>query len=83
MDKKNTGLNVHDRRRLAYEARHIQGSLSALLALEKNNLSEEKIRKIVNDIYNKTDKFLEALDEIKRSKSSVNCSKTNRNNIFV
>lgn len=67
MDKKNTGLNVHDRRRLAHEARHIQGSLSALLALEKNNLSEEKIRKIVNDIYNKTDKFLEALNEIERN----------------
>ena len=66
MDKKNTGLNVHDRRRLAYEARHIQGSLSALLALEKNNLSEEKIRKIVNDIYNKTDDFLELLDSLSK-----------------
>ena len=66
MDKKNTGLNIHDRRRLAHEARHIQGSLSALLALEKNNLSEEKIRKIVNDIYNKTDDFLELLDSLSK-----------------
>ena len=66
MDKKNTGLNVLDRRRLAHEARHIQGSLSALLALEKNNLSEEKIRKIVNDIYTKTDNFPEILDSLSK-----------------
>lgn len=66
MDKKNTGLNVLDRRRLAHEARHIQGSLSALLALEKNNLSEEKIRKIVNNIYVRTDNFLEFLDSLSK-----------------
>lgn len=64
MDKKNTGLNVHDRRRLAYEARHIQGSLSALLALEKTDLTVHKIREIANDIYNKTDNFLNLLNEI-------------------
>lgn len=64
MDKKNTGLNIHDRRRLAYEARHIQGSLSALLALEKTDLTVQKIRGIANDIYNKTDNFLKLLDEI-------------------
>lgn len=69
MDKKNTGLNVLDRRRLVHEARHIQGSLSALLALEKNNLSEEKIRKIVNDIYTKTDNFLELLDSLSKNRS--------------
>ena len=68
MDKKNTGLNVLDRRRLAHEARHIQGSLSALLTLEKNNLSEEKIRKIVNDIYTKTDNFLELLDSLSKNR---------------
>ncbi|MBQ1777974.1 MAG: hypothetical protein II563_06240 [Treponema sp.] len=71
MDKKNTGLDIHDRRRLAHEARHIQGSLSALLALEKNNLSEEKIRKIVNDLYTKTDKFLELLDLSKKNRKST------------
>lgn len=71
MDKKNTGLNIHDRRRLAHEARHIQGSLSALLALEKNNLSEEKIRKIVNDIYTKTDNFLELLDLLSKNRKST------------
>ena len=71
MDKKNTGLDIHDRRRLAYEARHIQGSLSALLALEKNSLSEEKIRKIVNDLYTKTDKFLELLDLSKKNRKST------------
>lgn len=64
MDKKNTGLNIHDRRRLAHEARHIQGSLSALLALEKTDLTVQKIREIANDIYNKTDNFLKTLDEI-------------------
>ena len=66
MDKKNAGLNIHDRRQLAHEARHIQGSLSELLALEKNNLSEEKIRKIANDIYLKTDNFLELLDSLSK-----------------
>ena len=71
MDKKNTGLNVLDRRRLAHEARHIQGSLSTLLALEKNNLSEEKIRKIVNDIYTKTDNFLELLDSLSKNRKST------------
>lgn len=71
MDKKNTGLNIHDRRRLAHEARHIQGSLSALLALEKNNLSEEKIRKIANDIYVKTDNFLELLDSLSKNRKST------------
>lgn len=77
MDKKNTGLNVHDRRRLAHEARHIQGSLSALLALEKNNLSEEKIRKIVNDIYVKTDNFLSLLDEYDTARKEITTNKKN------
>lgn len=66
MDKKNTGLNIHNRRRLAYEARHIQGSLSALLALEKTDLSVFRIREVVNDIYNKTDNFLELLDSLSK-----------------
>lgn len=71
MDKKNAGLNIHDRRRLVHEARHIQGNLSALLALEKNNLSEEKIRKIANDIYAKTDNFLELLDSLPKNRKST------------
>lgn len=71
MDKKNTGLNIHDRRRLAYEARHIQGSLSVLLALAKNNLGEEKIRKTVNDIYTKIDNFLELLDSLSKNRKST------------
>lgn len=71
MDKKNTELNIHDRRRLVHEARHIQGSLSALLVLEKNNLSEEKIRKIANDIYVKTDNFLELLDLLSKNRKST------------
>lgn len=69
MDKKNTGLNVHDRRRLAHEARHIQGSLSTLLALEKNCLSVSRIREVVNDIYIRTDNFLELLDEVESNQA--------------
>lgn len=57
-------LNIYDKRKLVQEARHIQGSLSALLALEKTDLTVHKIREIVNDIYNKTDNFLKTLDEM-------------------
>ena len=67
--KKNTGLDTLDRRRLAYEARHIQGSLSALLALEKNPLTVARIREIANDIYNKTDEFLMLLEEIESNQA--------------
>lgn len=64
--EKNTGLNIHDRRRLAHEARHIQGSLSTLLALEKTDLSVSRIREVVNDIYTKTDNFLKLLDSLSK-----------------
>lgn len=57
-------LNIYSKRKLVQEARHIQGSLSALLALEKTDLTVHKIREIVNDIYNKTDNFLKTLDEM-------------------
>lgn len=57
-------LNIYDKRKLAQEARHIQGSLSTLLALEKTDLSVFRIREIVNDIHSKTDNFLKTLDEI-------------------
>lgn len=57
-------LSKLKKRKLVQEARHIQGSLSALLALEKTDLTVQKIREIANDIYNKTDNFLKTLDEM-------------------
>lgn len=57
-------FDIYQRRRLAYQAKHIQGSLSALLALEKTSLTEYKIREVINDIFHKTDEFIYLLDEI-------------------
>lgn len=59
-------LNIYGKRKLMQEARHIQGSLSALLALEKTDLSVFRIREIVNDIHSKTDNFLKLLDSLSK-----------------
>lgn len=67
-------MDIYARRQLVHEARHIQGSLSALLALEKTDLTVSKIREVANDIYNKTDNFLTLLDEIESNQSFVHPS---------
>jgi len=64
-------LNIYDKRKLVHEARHIQGSLSTLLALEKTDLSVFRIREVVEDIYRKTDNFLKLLNEIESNTQPV------------